>query len=256
MNPRVLILHANGTNRDLDVAEAVELAGGTPEIRHINELRRLGTSWTDYRMLVLPGGFSYADALGAGKLMAIDLNSYFADELNLFVDKGKPVIGICNGFQTLVKANILPGQAQIKATLTFNEVGHFECRWVTLQAKSQTCVWTRGLDKLIECPVAHGEGNFFVSDPAMLSTLAANDQVALVYAAADGSPAQGCYPLNPNGSKADIAGICNLAGNVLGLMPHPENHIFPQQHPRWTRGAKGGSGLPLFENGIRYAEEL
>lgn len=256
MKPRVLILHANGTNRDLDAAKAVELAGGTPEIHHINELRRLGISWADYRMLVVPGGFSYADALGAGKLMAIDLNSYFSDELNRFVEEGKPVIGICNGFQTLVKANVLPGLEQIKATLTFNEVGHFECRWVTLRARSQKCVWTRGLENLIECPVAHGEGNFFASDTGMLNALAANDQIALVYAGPDGVPAQGLYPLNPNGSKADIAGICNPAGNVLGLMPHPENHIFAHQHPRWTRGARGGSGLPLFENGMRYAEAL
>jgi phosphoribosylformylglycinamidine synthase I len=256
MKPRVLILHANGTNRDLDAAQAVELAGGVAEIHHINELRRLGTSWADYRMLIVPGGFSYADALGAGKLMAIDLNSYFADELNRFVEKGKPVIGICNGFQTLVKANVLPGLAPTKATLTFNEAGHFECRWVTLQARSQTCVWTRGLDQLIECPVAHGEGNFFASQPEVLAELGANDQIALVYAGADGKAAQGRYPLNPNGSKGDIAGVCNPAGNVLGLMPHPENHIFLHQHPRWTRGARSGSGLPLFENGMRYAEGL
>jgi len=256
MKARALILHANGTNRDLDAAQAISLAGGEPVIRHINELRRSKASWADYRMLVVPGGFSYADALGAGKLMAIDLNSYFADELQRFVELGKPVIGICNGFQTLVKAHVLPGQQDIEATLTFNQAGHFECRWVTLLARSQKCVWTRGLEQAVECPVAHGEGNFYTRQAAMLAQLAANDQIALVYAGPDGAPAGGVYPHNPNGSMSDIAGICNPAGNVLGLMPHPENHIFAQQHPRWTRGAKGGLGLPLFENGVRYAEGL
>jgi phosphoribosylformylglycinamidine synthase subunit PurQ / glutaminase len=254
--PRVLILHANGTNRDLDVAKAVEMAGGCAEIRHINELLYSGESWADFRMLVIPGGFSYADALGAGKLMAIDLNSYFSDQLASFVSAGKPVIGICNGFQTLVKAGILPGRADLHATLTFNEAGHFECRWVNLLPVSRSCVWTRKLDAIIECPVAHGEGNFVCKDAAGLDLLRASDQVALVYATPDGQPADGAYPLNPNGSAGDIAGVCNPGGNVLGLMPHPEDFIFPHQHPRWTRGVKGGLGLPLFENGMRYAEGL
>ena len=255
-NLRVLILHANGTNRDLDAARAIELAGGCPEIRHINELRRSGESWVDYRMLVVPGGFSYADALGAGKLMAIDLNSYFREQVEAFVSAGKPVIGICNGFQTLVKAGVLPGRTDVRATLTFNQKGHFECRWVNLLPLSQTCVWTRDLEESVECPVAHGEGNFVCADPGGLELLRASDQIALVYAGSDGRPAAGRYPGNPNGSVGDIAGLCNPAGNVLGLMPHPEDFILAHQHPRWTRGVKGGLGLPLFENGIRYAKGL
>jgi phosphoribosylformylglycinamidine synthase subunit PurQ / glutaminase len=256
MKPRVLILHATGTNRDLDAAQAIELVDGTAEIVHINHLHRNGVNWSAYQMLVLPGGFSYADALGAGKLLAIDLQSYFSDQVQAFVDSGKPVIGICNGFQVLVKAGVLPGRADLKATLTFNQAGHFECRWVSLLPRSQVCVWTRGLSEAIECPVAHGEGNFVLEDPQQLAQLQLSDQIALVYSDGQHTAAAGTYPENPNGSIGDIAGLCNLKGNVLGLMPHPEDHIFSFQHPRWTRGEQNGLGLALFENGIRYAEEL
>ena len=146
------------------------------------------------------------------------------------------------------------GEAQ--ATLTFNARGHFECRWVTLAPQSQTCVWTRGLAELIECPIAHGEGNFVLRDEAMLDTLRANQQIALTYVHPDGSSARGEYPFNPNGSVADIAGICNSRGNVLGLMPHPEDHVVAYQHPRWTRGESGRMGLKLFESGVRYAAQM
>ena len=257
MLPRVLILHADGTNRDLEAARAFELAGATPEIVHLNQLRAREKSWDDYQLLAIPGGFSYADTLGAGKLLALDLQIYFANEVREFIDSGKPVIGICNGFQALVKSGLLPIsnlQSPI-STLTFNAVGHFECRWVTLAPQSQKCVWTRGLDESLECPVAHGEGNFVLRDQTMLDTLRANDQIALTYARVDGSPARGEYPFNPNGSFADIAGVCNSQGNVLGLMPHPEDHVVAYQHPRWTRGERGHLGLRLFENGVRYVTE-
>jgi phosphoribosylformylglycinamidine synthase subunit PurQ / glutaminase len=167
------------------------------------------------------------------------------------------VIGICNGFQALVKSGILPGEKKEEgATLTFNEQGHFECRWVNLAPVSQTCIWTKDLEDTIACPIAHGEGNFQTSALFPLSSFIANDQIALTYIHADGSPANGDYPINPNGSILDIAGICNPQGNVLGLMPHPENHIHPYQHPQWTRGVKGNSGLVLFENGVKYASQV
>jgi phosphoribosylformylglycinamidine synthase subunit PurQ / glutaminase len=254
MKPRALVLLANGTNRDQDVAEALSLAGATPEIVPLNELRTGYRKWSDYQLLVLPGGFSYADALGAGKLMAIDMQAYFAEEIGKLVEAGKPVIGICNGFQALVKSGILPGNEAAKegqATLTFNAEGHFECRWVTLKPVSQNCVWTKGLDDLIECPIAHGEGNFQTVTQSLAPNL-----IALTYACEDGQAANGTYPANPNGSILDIAGITNPAGNVLGLMPHPENHIHPFQHPQWTRGVERGSGLVLFTNGVKYVEEL
>jgi phosphoribosylformylglycinamidine synthase I len=245
------------------VAQALELAGATAEIVPLNSLRAGDKHWSDYQILVVPGGFSYADALGAGRLLALDLNAYFSDAVNQFVRSGKPVIGICNGFQALVKAGILPGEDAAlpvarprEATLTFNARGHFECRWVQLAPRSQRCIWTRGLPALLECPVAHGEGNFTLADPLAAARLLAQDQVALLYAGEDGLPAQGGYPANPNGSTADIAGVCNSLGNVLGLMPHPEDHIFKTQHPRWTRGETQGNCLALFTNGVAYASQI
>jgi phosphoribosylformylglycinamidine synthase len=258
MKPTALVLLAYGTNRDHDVAEALILSGAEPEIVPLNALREGMKDWSDFQMLVLPGGFSYADALGAGKLLAIDLQTYFTEEIRKFVEAGKPVIGICNGFQALVKSGILPGngvsrmeKSDSSATLTFNASGHFECRWVILRPVSQTCIWTRNLTGLIECPVAHGEGNFQAINHAPLS-----NQVALIYALPNGSPANGDYPANPNGSVLDIAGLTNSRGNVLGLMPHLENHIHPWQHPQRTRGVERGSGLSLFKNGVKYAEGL
>jgi phosphoribosylformylglycinamidine synthase len=299
MKPKALVLQARGSNRDLDVMEALCLAGAEATGIPLNELRVNKTLFSDFQLLVVPGGFSYADALGAGKLLALDLSSYFAEEIHDFVESGKPVIGICNGFQALVKSGILPGSRaretspetpgaaehegipahdaylsrihapgsasvasdqysrnELAVTLTFNVQGHFECRWVTLKAVSQTCIWTKGLKDLVECPVAHGEGNFQVGEHVPLSIFHSQDQIAFTYVCADGSPAKGEYPANPNGSILDIAGICNPQGNVLGLMPHPENHIHPHQHPQWTRAVNGHGGLQLFENGVKYAKEL
>jgi phosphoribosylformylglycinamidine synthase subunit PurQ / glutaminase len=293
MKPRALILHANGINRDIETAAALEKAGADADTIHLNQLREGGLKWKDYQILVLPGGFSYADALGGGKLMALELNVYFADQVREFVESGKPVLGICNGFQALVKSGILPGSVALKpapkakksplkgkakgktkaaakpaaaakaklsppirATLTFNESGRFECRWVYLKAASKKCIWTQELEELVYCPVAHGEGRFVLGSPAALKTLRQKDMLALTYVLPDGSPAGGAYPDNPNGSLADIAGICNDKGNVLGLMPHPEDHIHQWQHPRFGRGESGRLGLALYENGVYYAEEM
>ncbi len=273
---RALILHAAGTNRDREAAWAVEKAGGEPVILHISELHERPASLHGFQMLVLPGGFSYGDALGAGRLLASDLRWLFEEEMARFVDAGKPVLGICNGFQALLKSGWLPGlpvhpsghqlDARIQATLTRNASNRFECRWVWMALNPDSpCVFTRGLARRgvsrIGCPVAHGEGRF-IPGGGVLERLQANDQVVLTYdrdgAVADGVPNRGPagYPANPNGSVADVAGICNGQGNVLGLMPHPEDHIVPWQHPRWTRGEREELGLSIFSEGIEYARGL
>lgn len=252
--PKVLILHATGTNRDREAALACEMAGGRPEIVHVNQLREGACRLLDYAMLVLPGGFSYGDALGAGRLWAVDLRYALGDELGRFVESGRPVLGICNGFQALVKSGWLPEppDGNRLATLAANASARFECRWVWLEADPQSkCIFTQGLVERIYCPVAHGEGRFLTANEGVLARLKANGQVALRYVSPGGGSAG--YPANPNGSVDDIAGICNPEGNVLGLMPHPEDHVLPQQHPFWTRGHQGGLGLALFANGIRYA---
>ena len=255
--PRVLILHATGINRDREAAWAVEQAGGKPVVLHINELRDKPARLDDFHMLILPGGFSYGDALGAGRLWASDLRWLFQEELARFVEASKPVLGICNGFQALVKSGWLPGppEAGTQVTLARNASNHFECRWVWLEPDpNSACVFTRGLKDRILCPVAHGEGRFIPGDESVLERLRAHRQIALTYVSADGGPVS--YPANPNGSVADIAGICNEKGNVLGLMPHPEDHVVQWQHPRWTRGEKGELGLALIAQGIHYATAL
>lgn len=262
--PAVLILHAPGTNRDREAAFACALAGGAPEIVHMNQLIHGERSVSHYQMLVLPGGFSYGDDLGAGRLWANDLYHRFRQELDSFVADGKPVLGICNGFQALVKAGYLPGPApQQRVTLTHNSSGHFECRWVRLRAVvPNACLFTRGLEQDILCPVAHGEGRLVASEENRLA-LWRGGLVVLRYVAGsrngDGTDESGVgagagYPHNPNGSVDDIAGICNTRGNVFGLMPHPEDHVLAEQHPFWTRGGHGGTGLLLFWNGVRAAE--
>lgn len=255
MKTPVLILHAKGTNRDHDAAEACALAGGRPTIATLDDVLHGNVKLEDHRMLVLPGGFSFGDDLGAGRVFALKLASGLRDQLTAFVEAGRPVIGICNGFQALIKAGLIPAAddgvwaTRRPATLTHNASGHFECRWVELLPDpNSNCVFTQGLTEPLFVPVAHGEGRVVTRDADALKGLVDHGQVALRYRSG--------YPANPNGSDADIAGLCNARGNVLGMMPHPENHIRPQQHPRAHRGERGGSGLVLFENGVRYAAEL
>lgn len=269
--PPVLILHATGTNRDREAAWACELAGAAPEIVHVNQLCAAERRLADYRMLILPGGFSYGDDLGAGKLWAVTLRYRLGDDLAAFIAAGRPVLGICNGFQALVKAGLLepnpptpfpgreggvrvsPGKRGV--TLARNASARFECRWVTLAPQANSpCIFTRGLTEPIYCPVAHGEGRFVARDAATLDSLEAAGLVALRYVGPDGAAAP--YLWNPNGSQNDIAGICNPQGTVLGLMPHPEDHIIEEQHPRYHHGERGMTGLALFRNGVRYAAEL
>ncbi len=255
----ILILHAPGTNRDAEAARAIELAGGTAEIVHINQLRRGERALADYAALLLPGGFTYGDALGAGVRLALDLRVYFEDALRDFVESGRPVLGICNGFQTLVKAGLLPETPAAeprRVTLTENAGGHFECRWVTLQpVPGRRASWLDALESLIFCPIAHGEGNVQLFDAATLERLEREGLVAFRYVDHDGEPAAGRYPHNPNGSAGDIAGLCNRQGSVVGLMPHAEDHILPIQNPLRDAPHAGAPrlGLPLFQHFVAAA---
>jgi len=233
--PTALVLAAPGTNRDHDVAFALELAGAAPRIALLAEVLADPGVIDGAQMLVVAGGFSYADALGAGRMWALQLTHGVGDALRAFVAAGRPVIGICNGFQVLTATGLLPG------ALGHNASGHFQCQWVRLDVPAGRCVWTQGLDP-IECPIAHGEGRYVHPDPA---ALAAAGQVALTYAGG-----------NPNGSVDAIAGVCDESGVVLGLMPHPENHVLPRQHPRAARDTHGGLGLALFQQGVRHAKEV
>jgi phosphoribosylformylglycinamidine synthase subunit PurQ / glutaminase len=230
-SPTAVVLSAPGTNRDHDVAFALTLAGATPTIVSLGELAERPQLLTDAQMLVAPGGFSHADSLGAGRMFAVSLHDAVGDYLRDFVAAGKAVIGICNGFQTLVRAGLLPG------ALGHNASGGFQCQWVTLQPQNSHCVWTSGVDDF-DCPIAHGEGRYVHPDVAALEGAG---QVALRYAS------------NPNGSAASIAGVCDPTGVVLGLMPHPENHVVPRQHPRHSRGQRGPLGLQLFQRGVAHA---
>lgn len=255
---KALILRAPGINRDPDAALACEAAGAHAERVHINRIADGSVHLRDYGLLIIPGGFSYGDHLGAGRLLAVDLAYRLGEQLAAFVADGRPVLGICNGFQVLVKAGILPdleARTSPQVTLTDNDSCRFECRWVQLQAEpGSSCVFTRGITRPLEVPVAHGEGRIAATDLHVLEQLHANGQIALRYSNADGSaPA---YPANPNGSLANIAGLCNRQGNVLGLMPHPENAIRPHQHPRWTREPRRseGDGLVIFRNAVSYAQ--
>ena len=252
---RTLILRAPGTNCDGETAFAFEKAGADTTLAHVNKLIRREETLADYQIMVIPGGFTYGDDIAAGKVLANELKAKLGEDIGRFIEKGGLILGICNGFQVLVRAGFLPDPLTgdtSHLTLTNNDSGKFECRWVFMKAdKNSNCVFTRGMDKFC-LPVAHGEGKL-VADAATLPKL----NVALVYTDEQGKTGAG-YPANPNGSMKDIAGIADKSGRIFGLMPHPERHILGTQHPRWTRlGAKPeGDGFPVFRNAVEWAERL
>lgn len=253
----VAILKAPGTNCDGETFHAFEVAGAEPEFVWVEELKSGAKRLDRFQILAIPGGFTYGDDLGAGKLLANEIKSRWADSLAQFLREEKLVIGICNGFQMLVKAGLLPsgklGSPQ-EATLTFNDSGKFEDRWVTLRPEFSVCIWTQGIEEPIELPVAHGEGKFLPKDQTVLEHLLGFGQIPFHYCDREGQEAG--YPWNPNGSVGNIAAICDPTGRILGLMPHPERHVTARQHPRWTReGRTGeGEGLRIFRNGVTWAQ--
>jgi phosphoribosylformylglycinamidine synthase len=252
--PRVLILRAPGSNCDGEAQFAFELAGALAERVHINCLRENPKLLRSYQILVIPGGFTYGDDVAAGKILAIQLQYFLGNALRQFRDAEKLILGICNGFQVLLKAGLImpPDEDGPVATLAHNDSARFEDRWVWMQANGTRCPWFLAGYKKLYIPVAHGEGKFVCREPWILKGLEQTGQICLKFVDADGRP--GPYPINPNGSEGDTAGVCDATGRVLGLMPHPERHTLPTQHPQWTRRglAPEGDGLRLFKNAVGY----
>jgi phosphoribosylformylglycinamidine synthase len=206
-----------------------------------------------FQVLAIPGGFSYGDDIAAGIVQAVELMHRLGDEVRAFVESDRLVIGICNGFQVLVKTGLLPGGAQRRQTVTLaaNDSNRFEDRWVHLRIESSRSVFIAP-GRAITLPVAHGEGKFIPESDAVMDALEGNGQIVFRYVAPDGS--NPVYPENPNGSSGDVAGICDETGRILGMMPHPERHIEGWHHPRWAREglAERGDGFQIFENAVRY----
>lgn len=254
--PRALILRTAGTNCDEETAWAFEKAGAQADRVHVNRLREEPARLGEYQILAIPGGFTYGDDLGAGRVLANELEHFLAEPLARFLERGGLVIGICNGFQVLVKAGLLPGPGGPRATLARNASGRFETRWVWLEATSDRTPFLCQGERLF-LPCAHGEGRFVAEGgPAAIEELLRRGQVALRYIDEEGRPAGGEYPANPNGSDGDVAGVCDSTGRIFGLMPHPERHVAFHHHPRWTREGRKpgdeGDGLRIFRNAVRH----
>lgn len=259
--PRALVLLAAGINRDKDAEDAFRLAGADAERVHINDIVDGKKRLKDYQILMLPGGFSFGDDIASGKVLANKLKYKLKDDLLEFIVDGKLVFGVCNGFQVMVKLGILPGfdgnYMRQDVTLTHNDSGKFEDRWVHLKINpGSKCVFTKGIEKIIHVPICHGEGKFIPRDDTVFDRLKGNGQIVVQYVDEDGE--FGPYPINPNGSVAHIAGICDETGRVFGMMPHPENYIVRTQHPNWTRKnlPEEGDGLAIFRNAVEYVKRL
>jgi phosphoribosylformylglycinamidine synthase len=252
---KTLILRAPGTNCDVESAFAFERAGAQVDLAHVAELISQQRPLSGYQIMVIPGGFTYGDDISAGRILANELRLKLSDEIQRFVDEGRLVFGICNGFQVLAKAGLLPrrtGEEPQLLTIAGNDSGKFECRWIYLRANNTSpCVFTRGID-MMYLPVAHAEGKVVISAGALEAV-----SVALHYADQTGDIGAG-YPHNPNGSMNNIAGLCDATGRVFALMPHPERFIRWTQHPRWTREPRRdhGDGFRIFLNAVEYARGI
>ncbi len=252
---KTLILRAPGTNCDEEAAFAFEQAGAEVSLGHISQLINRTQQLHDYQIMVIPGGFTYGDDMGAGRVLANEIRLKLGRDIEKFVSGGRLILGICNGFQVLAKTGILPGPSPTGKpllTLTTNDSGRFECRWVYLRANREShCVFTRGIERMY-LPVAHGEGKVVAEAEAL-----PNLDMVLYYTDEQGSTKAG-YPYNPNGSVEDIAGISDATGRIFALMPHPERFIRGSQHPRWqsedTR--ERGDGFQIFTNAVKWAQGL
>ncbi len=261
--PKAIILRTAGTNCDYETRYALEKAGADVDLVHVNQLVKDKELLSSYQIFVLPGGFTYGDDIAAGKVLANQLRHHLLDELTRFIEDGKLVIGICNGFQVLIKMGLLPGvngtqpslnEYRQEFTLTYNDSNKFEDRWVYLKSFSNKSVFI-DKDCILYIPIAHAEGKFVAGNEGELEALGKSGQIIFKYVDKDGNISD--YPWNPNGSLDNIAGVCDSTGRVLGMMPHPERFIDPIQHPRWTReGLKAeGDGIAIFRNAVNYVKE-
>ena len=252
-----IVLRAAGINCDLETEHALELAGAEARRVHINRIIEDKSALDEFQIIVFPGGFSYGDDVAAGKILANQIVHHLYDSVQKFIDDGKLVLGICNGFQVLVKAGILPGDnssgKQETVTITYNDSGKFEDRWVYLAPQTEKCIFIES-GRQIYLPVAHGEGKVVTKDTDTLEKLKADGHVAFKYVDKNGK--EGDYPINPNGSVDSIAGLTDTTGRVLGLMPHPERHVRPTQHPHWSRlkNKQDSDGMTMFDNAVKYIQ--
>ena len=255
---KAIVLRAAGINCDRETEDALQLAGAEAERVHINRIIEDKSALEECQILVFPGGFSYGDDVAAGKILANQVVHHLYEPVQKFIEAGKLVLGICNGFQVLVKAGILPGNGQTAQqdtiTITYNDSNKFEDRWVYLAPQTEKCIFIEP-GRQIYLPIAHAEGKVVTKDEAALKTLKSEGYVAFKYVDEKGE--EGPYPVNPNGSVDSIAGLTDTTGRVLGLMPHPERHVRPTQHPHWTRlkGRTDGDGMTIFNNAVKYVQE-
>ncbi len=255
-----IVLRAAGINCDVETEYALELVGAKAQRVHINRLIEDKMLLDKFHILVLPGGFSYGDDVAAGKILANQVIHHLAEPIYKFIEDGKLILGICNGFQVLTKMGILPGNDsttqtyQKDVTITCNDSGKFEDRWVYLAPQTEKCIFIEA-GRQIYLPIAHGEGKVVTKDNAILEKLIADEHIAFKYVDENGN--EGDYPINPNGSTASVAGLTDKTGRVLGLMPHPERHIHPTHHPRWSRlkDNKEPDGMTIFNNAVKYIQQ-
>lgn len=253
---KVLVLSGYGINCEYETEHAFKLAGAEPERVHINRLINGEKKLDNYQILALPGGFSYADNLGGGKVLTIKMRNNLDDQVQQFIADKKPIIGICNGFQVLMKYPLLPTAGEQTFTLTHNDSARLEDRWVYLKVEEKSpCIWTKGI-KNVYLPVRHGEGKFMPKGKSILDEMYANNQIVMRYCDENGN-LNPPYPFNPNGSVDGVAAFCDKSGLIFGLMPHPEAFTHRTNHPRWTREEvpEEGAGVKMFRNAVEFVEE-
>ena len=255
--PRCMVLAGFGLNAEAELAHAFSLAGADSEIVHFSDISSGKKKLSDYEIFAIPGGWSFGDDIAGGRVLSNKLRHTFRSQFDAFVASGKPILGVCNGFQTLVKLGALPnisGASSQEATLTFNKSGRFEDRWIYLKPQKSACKYFEGVS-FINCPVRHGEGQFVPRDKKMLEALSKSGMVPIKYCSESLDDTAG-YPQNPNGSIENIAGICDRTGKILGLMPHPECSVARTMFPRFTSGVSHEkNSLRFFENIVKAAKE-